>query len=96
MSSLCVVVFCVSRICVVRSFLCDAVCLCMLWHVFVVCLSIALVCFVCAVMLVSCLCFGVYVLFVVWCVAGCCFIGLSCVYVLLLLFRFSVCFLLLV
>ena len=48
----------------------------MIWLVFVVCLSISLVCFVCAVMFLFCRgVFGVNVLFVVWCVAVCCFIG---------------------
>ena len=57
----------------------------MLWRVCVVWLSMSLVCFVCAALVVSCLfVFGVYVLFVVCCVAVCCFIGLSCVYTLLL------------
>ena len=35
-------------------------------------------------MFVSCLFVGVYLLFVACCVAVCCFIGLSCVYGLLL------------
>ena len=95
MSSLCVIVLCMSRLCVVIFVLCDVVCLCMCfmaWRVFVVCLSISFGCFVCDV-LVCCLFVdvGVYVLFVARCVVGCfLFIGLSCVYVLLVLlcFRF--------
>ena len=58
----------------------------MVWLVFVVCVSISLVWFVCAVLVFSCcfVVFGVYGLSVVCCVAVCCFIGLSRVYVLLL------------
>ena len=45
---------------------------------------IGLFCVGCSNMFLSAFAFGVYVLFVVCCVAVCCFIGLSCVYVLLL------------
>ena len=58
----------------------------LLWLAYVVCVSIALVSCVRAGMLFSSFfVFGVYRLFVVCCVAGCCFIGLACVYVVLLL-----------
>ena len=60
------IVCCVSRVCVVLSFVCEMVC---------------------DVLVVSCLSFalGVYALIMACCVAGCCVIGLSCVYVLLCL-----------
>ena len=92
MRSLCVIAMSMSLMCVVRSILCDVVCLCMwfmVWLVFAVCVSIASVCFVCDDML-CCPFFdvGLYDLFVACCVAGCVFvfIGLSCVYALLVLF----------
>ena len=61
----------------------------------VVCLCIDIIGLLCACSSVSFLSFvfGVHGLYVVCCVAGCCFIGLSCVYVLLLLlFCFRFCF----
>ena len=69
-------------------------CLCVYGMACSCCLSTSFGCFVCDVLLRSCLfvVFGVYVLFVVCCVAVCCPIGLSCVYGLVLLSCFRFCF----
>ena len=70
------------------------VCVCVYGMAWSCCLFIDFIgvfCVRCSVML-SCVVFGVYGLFVVCCVAVCCFIGLSRVCVLLLLFCFRVCF----
>ena len=81
----CTIVFCMPLIGGVPFFLCD-----------VVCLSVSLVCFECAALLLCCrlFVFGVYVLFVVCCVAVCCFVGLSCVYGLIVAVLVSFCLLL--
>ena len=83
--------------CVVLPFLCDAVCLFMcLWYG--LCLSYVdrfqwvVLCALFCCVLVECV-FGVCALFAVCCVAACCFNGLSCVYVLLMVwFRFCCCY----
>ena len=66
--------------------LCYGLCLLFVYrfHWFVLCV---ILCF----LFWSVFAFGVYVLFVVCCAAVCCFIGLSCVYVVLLLGFRSVC-----
>ena len=90
------IVLCMSLICGARFFLCDDVCLfvCLCYGVYVL-LVYRLHWFVLCVMLNYVLAFlfacGVYVVFVVCCSDVCCCIGLSCVYVWLLWFRFRVC-----
>ena len=60
-------------------------------RVFVVCLSISLACCVCnSGSFLFFFVVGVYVLFVVCCGDVCCFIGVPCVYVLVLLFFYGV------
>ena len=62
-------------------------CLCVVAMACICCLFIdviGLYCGRCSVIALVFLAFGVYLLFVVCCVAVCCFIGLSCVYTLLL------------
>ena len=94
MLSLCAIELWMSRICVVLSFLCDVLYVLMcLWYglcvLFVYRFHRLVLCALFCKHLACCLLFGVYLLFVVCCVVVCCFIGLSCVYVLLLpCFRF--------
>ena len=88
MLSLCVIVFCMSRLCGAPFCLCDVVCLFMcLWYGVNVLFVDRFHWFVLCELFCYCLgkvCFGVCVLFVACCVAVCCFNGLSCVYGLLL------------
>ena len=88
-------------ICIARSFVCDGVCLFMrLCYGVYLLLAYRFHWFVLCVMLCEflgfCFAFGVCVVFVVCCVADWCFIGLSCVYVLLLLCCIRCCVLVLV
>ena len=79
------IVFCMFRLGAVLSFLCDVVCwfMCVgVWLVVVVCLSIALVCFVCDVMLCCLVC--------CWCVCSVC--GVLCCWLLFHWFVVRVCF----